>query len=431
MMSSDKSSVWLELVDEALLAHERGDMDKFHEIMEHLRMSLEWDTLAETMSPIIIEQLGSDGVEIEQGYDEYTSTIQTLFSLAWDEYSAGNYQSAIDHLGDIFDVIDLHPNRDEHTTVLANYCMGEVLYAESNASELIGRTRELRGKAAQFYRGVLKEDDEIIGKYLHPTYQINCRVNLGIIEGHQGDLLEKEKLFIEALEIVRNSDQSIIEQYELALVTDLTWLATQNKPVEEIQVVADDAAKVMKKITRDVQIEHEAPPAPPAPPGLGTYVPYSDLQGLSIRGKIKRYAEDHWLCQAYGYKIYMDDIPKKKLNNALKHKTGQVSLESDEIIGLIDTTLFGSAKSCVIFTKDGLYWKNGWGSAPSFKKYSEINYPEYPITNPEFSPSILVGPLWELEKKVEMDNARIDFGKGTITREAIIELMRSICADLD
>ena len=71
-MSSDKSSVWLELVDEALLAHERGDMDKFHEIMEHLRMSLEWDTLAETMSPIIIEQLGSDGVEIEQGYDEYT-----------------------------------------------------------------------------------------------------------------------------------------------------------------------------------------------------------------------------------------------------------------------------------------------------------------------------------------------------------------------
>ena len=48
-------------------------------------------------------------------------------------------------------------------------------------------------------------------------------------------------------------------------------------------------------------------------------------------------------------------IPEKKIRNAIS-KNGYTG--SDPIIGLIDCTVFGSAREHVMFTTTGLYWNH-------------------------------------------------------------------------
>ncbi|WP_185750674.1 hypothetical protein [Clostridium sp. KNHs214] len=48
----------------------------------------------------------------------------------------------------------------------------------------------------------------------------------------------------------------------------------------------------------------------------------------------------------------MEEIPEKKLNNAIS--TYAESVEKTKVYALVDTTLFGSAKEGMLFTKAGI-----------------------------------------------------------------------------
>ena len=63
-------------------------------------------------------------------------------------------------------------------------------------------------------------------------------------------------------------------------------------------------------------------------------------------------------------------IPQKKINNAITKNT---YVGTDPIIGLIDCTVFGSAKDHLMFTSGGIYW-NHIGSNPTS---GSISYSEF------------------------------------------------------
>jgi len=51
------------------------------------------------------------------------------------------------------------------------------------------------------------------------------------------------------------------------------------------------------------------------------------------------------------------NIPTKKIENAFAHYGIPTSAE---VFGIVDATVFGSAKNGLAFTSDGLFWKNSW-----------------------------------------------------------------------
>ena len=66
------------------------------------------------------------------------------------------------------------------------------------------------------------------------------------------------------------------------------------------------------------------------------------------------------------------NIPKKKLENA---RSRCVITDDEEVIALIDATLFKSAKLCLLFARKGVYYKNDWASKQSGAHF--INYTEF------------------------------------------------------
>jgi hypothetical protein len=67
--------------------------------------------------------------------------------------------------------------------------------------------------------------------------------------------------------------------------------------------------------------------------------------------------------------VYLDPgIPPKKLTNAFQ--SCGIPPETT-VIGLIDTTVLGSAKDCIVFGEDRIWYHNQYGSAGSFS-YSEL-----------------------------------------------------------
>ena len=66
-------------------------------------------------------------------------------------------------------------------------------------------------------------------------------------------------------------------------------------------------------------------------------------------------------------------IPAKKLNNAIASMGVRVG---EDVYALIDTTIFGSAKSGLVFTSEGIRWHNDWMQTNTIKTaltWSEIN----------------------------------------------------------
>ena len=64
-------------------------------------------------------------------------------------------------------------------------------------------------------------------------------------------------------------------------------------------------------------------------------------------------------------KIYVGaDIPSKKLNNAIASMGVRVG---EDVYALIDTTIFGSAKSGLVFTSAGIRWNNDWMQTDTVK----------------------------------------------------------------
>lgn len=65
----------------------------------------------------------------------------------------------------------------------------------------------------------------------------------------------------------------------------------------------------------------------------------------------------------------MEDIPEKKLNNAISAYAE--SVEKTKVYALIDITLFGSAKEGMLFTNAGIYMKESFGK-PKYIAYADI-----------------------------------------------------------
>lgn len=68
----------------------------------------------------------------------------------------------------------------------------------------------------------------------------------------------------------------------------------------------------------------------------------------------------------------LPSIPEKKLDNATEYFPID---ESDEIFGLIDSTVFGSCKTGLAFGLKGIYWKNDWttNSVDSYLSWGELS----------------------------------------------------------
>jgi hypothetical protein len=66
----------------------------------------------------------------------------------------------------------------------------------------------------------------------------------------------------------------------------------------------------------------------------------------------------------------LGNIPEKKLNNVRRYPVDP----TDEILAIIDTTVFGSAKCGMAFGLRGLYWNNDWTSdnEKNFLTWEEI-----------------------------------------------------------
>lgn len=108
-----------------------------------------------------------------------------------------------------------------------------------------------------------------------------------------------------------------------------------------------------------------------------------------------------------------DNIPDKKLINALRYY--QVP-EDASIYALLDTTVFGSAKTGLVITPYGLYWRNdsGFGQELNSLDWVEIN---------QLLPMLSVSKYTLIFKpNVELDVS----GSSTMKQGAIIELLNEL-----
>lgn len=81
---------------------------------------------------------------------------------------------------------------------------------------------------------------------------------------------------------------------------------------------------------------------------------------------------NQWLrtCTTWSYYVY-GSIPMQKFDNACRTYAGNITYDS--VIGMIDTTVFGSGKKGIIFTEDGVYYStNQGGKYFSYKKPLEF-----------------------------------------------------------
>ena len=80
---------------------------------------------------------------------------------------------------------------------------------------------------------------------------------------------------------------------------------------------------------------------------------------------IKKYIHNisgNWDAYSYG------DIPQKRMNGAASHYAG-----SGEMIGLIDTTIFGTGEKGVAFTDSAIFWDYGMIGSKGKVTYREIS----------------------------------------------------------
>lgn len=80
-----------------------------------------------------------------------------------------------------------------------------------------------------------------------------------------------------------------------------------------------------------------------------------------IRNKLNRCITSMYTCYTYG------NIPYDKCRNAINAYA--IGAQNEEVIGLIDETLFGSGRRGMLFTENGVYYTTSSGNR--FYKYSD------------------------------------------------------------
>lgn len=86
----------------------------------------------------------------------------------------------------------------------------------------------------------------------------------------------------------------------------------------------------------------------------------ADIEKMSVGDAVRKS-----IAESSGTNIYVGEaIPAKKLNNAIASMGVRVG---EDVYALIDTTIFGSAKSGLIFTSTGIRWRNDWMQTKTIK----------------------------------------------------------------
>lgn len=104
-------------------------------------------------------------------------------------------------------------------------------------------------------------------------------------------------------------------------------------------------------------------------------------------------------------------IPQKKVNNALA-KNGYFG--TDPIIGLIDCTVFGSAKDHIMFTSTGMHWHHV-GASPNSGSIPYTNFATCFFESAGFFSGVSTGLGSELSQT-----------GSSVTKDALISLLNSI-----
>ena len=96
-------------------------------------------------------------------------------------------------------------------------------------------------------------------------------------------------------------------------------------------------------------------------------------------------SSDYWV---------LDNIPEKKLQNVRRYPVDP----TDEILAVIDTTVFGSAKCGMAFGLKGLYWKNDWETKTNrnFVAWGELCKSSKKIRGLKDNMSLLPGGVFNL-----------------------------------
>lgn len=107
------------------------------------------------------------------------------------------------------------------------------------------------------------------------------------------------------------------------------------------------------------------------------------------------------------YSIYVDEnIPPNKCRNAINSYAPQIT-ESD-VIALVDETIFGSAKTGVLFTETGFYYNGG------YKKYSDnVQFKNFRNYDTVTKFNTMLSELYKADKHKSVSD-RIDGANNTI-----------------
>jgi hypothetical protein len=111
------------------------------------------------------------------------------------------------------------------------------------------------------------------------------------------------------------------------------------------------------------------PGTTPATPGLPTAGSTAAGQPLNFADSLTK------VLQSFAPQdgLYLlPDIPPKKLRNALSKCDPPTT---EQILGLVDCTVFGSAKNCLLFGAEAVYFHNDWSGKTSGR--GMISYAEF------------------------------------------------------
>jgi actin-like ATPase involved in cell morphogenesis/chorismate mutase len=255
--------------------------------------------------------------------------------------------------------------------------------------EVMGETKEAIFAHQVAYRKAVEEawaDQKLNRQKIAQLYTLAARLNLS---DNQVDTIElavmgeiKEALF---------AHQIVLEQYREAVVDAWVSRKLEKQKIERLTALAKELALSKEQVA---QIEREVM-------GQPKEVLFSKTRLLSVLQMFERLD-----------RLYVSpNIPSNKLTNAISSCNVP---QSDEILGLIDCTLWGSATNCILFGTEGIYYRGLWGS-PGKIPYSELS--AFPI-----SVSDIMGIM-----SVNAGNGKsISAGSGYVSAEELRDMLYAI-----
>ncbi len=121
-------------------------------------------------------------------------------------------------------------------------------------------------------------------------------------------------------------------------------------------------------------------------------------------------------CETFGGGAILirQDIPTAKLGSARQ----ALSIpRSEEVLGLVDNTIFGLNQGSMAFALNGLYWRNGPMRGPSFLRWSDLR-------------SLQFTPRRSFPKALLMNEMKISLVAADLQPDALAELLQCLKLNL-